>query len=326
MRISKYAYIYDLIFYRMKKIKIAILDDYQEVAFTMADWSNIRSIADVTVYKEHLFEETDLIERLHPFEIICVMRERTPLTHSLLAHLPNLKLIASTGSRNASIDMEAAEKLGITVKHTGYMSTGAIEMTWAMLMAMARHIPTEANAFKNGEWQSTVGTDLAGKTIGLIGLGSIGVKIAAIAKVFDMKVIAWSQNLTVEKAAEHGVQYVSKEALFRESDFVSVHLVLSKRSTGIVAAEDLALMKPSAYFINTSRAPLVDQDALIEVLTNKRIAGAAVDVFDIEPLPADHPFRTMDNLLGTSHIGFVTEDTYRVFYRDTVKTIEEWLS
>lgn len=309
----------------MEKIKIAILDDYQNVALTLADWSVVASTADITVFNDHLSEEDQITERLQPFEIICVMRERTPLQEKLLASLPNLKLIVSTGARNASIDLKAAEKLGIKVANTGYTSTGAIEMTWALLMALARHIPKESVEFRNGGWQTTIGTELAGKTIGIVGLGGIGKKIAAIAKVFDMNVIAWSQNLTDEKAAEQGAKYVSKETLFRESDFITVHLVLSERSKGIVDAEDLALMKPSAYFINTSRGPLVSEKALIDVLTHKSIAGAAVDVFDVEPLPTDHPFRKLDNLLATSHIGFVTEDTYRIFYGDTVKVIEDWL-
>ncbi|WP_158797530.1 D-2-hydroxyacid dehydrogenase family protein [Pedobacter sp. L105] len=309
----------------MKKIKIAILDDYQNAALTLADWSVVEAAADITVFNDHLSEEEEIAKRLQPFEIICVMRERTPLQESLLAKLPNVKLIVSTGSRNASIDLKATEKLGIKVANTGYMSTGAIEMTWAVLMAMARHIPKETSTFKSGGWQTTIGTDLAGKTIGIVGLGGIGKKIAEIAKVFDMNVIAWSQNLTPEKAAEQGARYVSKEALFQESDFITIHLVLSDRSRGIVSTKELTLMKPSAYFINTSRGPLVDEQALIEVLTNKSIAGAALDVFDTEPLPADHPFRKLDNLLATSHIGFVTEDTYRVFYGDTVKTIEDWL-
>jgi len=309
----------------MEKIKIAILDDYQNVALTLADWSVVASTADITVFNDHLFEEDQITERLQPFEIICVMRERTPLQEKLLASLPNLKLIVSTGARNASIDLKAAEKLGIKVANTGYTSTGAIEMTWALLMALARHIPKESVEFRNGGWQTTIGTELAGKTIGIVGLGGIGKKIAAIAKAFDMNVIAWSQNLTDEKAAEQGAKYVSKETLFRESDFITVHLVLSERSKGIVDAEDLALMKPSAYFINTSRGPLVSEKALIDVLTHKSIAGAAVDVFDVEPLPTDHPFRKLDNLLATSHIGFVTDNTYRTFYGDTVKVIEDWL-
>ncbi len=308
----------------MKKTKIAILDDYQNVALSLADWDAVAAIAEITVFNDHLSDEGQLINRLKPFDIICVMRERTPMHRDLMAALPDLKLIVSTGSRNAAIDTKAADELGIGVRHTGYVSTGAIELTWTLLMALSRHIPEENTVFRKGGWQTTVGTDLAGKTIGIIGLGNIGRKIAVIAKAFDMRVIAWSENLTVEKAAEYGAEYVSKDALFRESDFITVHLILSKRSAGIVDAEDFALMKPTAYFINTSRGPLVNEKALIDVLTAKRISGAALDVFETEPLPSDHPFRILDNVLATPHIGFVTEDTYRLFFGDTVKHILEW--
>ena len=252
------------------------------------------------------------------------MRDRTPLTRNILSQLPNLKLIVSTGMRNASIDVKAVEELGITLKYTRYVENGAPEITWALLMAIARHIPQESSNFKNG-WQTTIGTDFKGKTIGILGLGRVGSKIAAYAKAFDMNVIAWSQNLTEEKANQAGAQLVSKETLFKEADFVTVHLVLSDRTRGIIGKEELQLMKPSAYFINTSRGPLVSEQVLIEALQQKKIAGAAIDVYDTEPLPLDHPFRKMDNVLGTSHIGYVTENTYKVFYTDTVKAVEDWM-
>ena len=306
------------------KPKIAVLDDYQQVAFAMADWTAIKQEADVTVFTDHIAEEDKIIERLKPFDAICVMRERTPLTRSILSQLPNLKLIVSTGTRNASIDTKAVEELGIMLKHTGYISTGASELTWALLMAFARHIPQEVNNFKAGGWQQTVGIDLSGKTIGIIGLGRLGEKMAHYAKAFDMKVIAWSQNLTVEKAEAAGAKLVSKEELFKQADIVTMHLVLSDRSSGIVGKAEFDLMKPTAYFINTSRGPLVDEQALIETLQQKKIADAAIDVFDVEPLPADHPLRKLDNLLATSHIGYVTENTYRLFYGDTVAILNEW--
>jgi phosphoglycerate dehydrogenase-like enzyme len=309
----------------MYKFKIAVLDDYQNVALTLADWTILGENTSITVFNDHLSDEENIIERLKPFDIVCVMRERTPLSRDILTRLTNLKLIVSTGERNASIDLKAAEELDITVKNTRYVSTGATELTWALLMAIARKIPEESLQFKSGGWQTTVGTDLAGKTLGIVGLGRIGQKMAAIGNVFDMKVIAWSENLDEQKAAEHGAAYVSKETLFRESDFITLHLVLSKRSKGIVDKEELNLMKPSAYLINTSRGPLVNEEALIDTLVHKRIAGAAIDVFDTEPLPVEHPFRKLDNMLGTPHIGFVTENTYKLFYQDTVEEISKWL-
>jgi phosphoglycerate dehydrogenase-like enzyme len=308
-----------------QKVKIAVLDDYQQVALTMADWS-LMDRADVTVFHDHQTDQGAILERLLPFTVICVMRERTPLNKELLSKLPNLKLIVSTGRRNASIDTQGAEALGIEIKNTGYLMSGAPELTWALIMAAARHITREYANFFSGHWQTTIGTDLRGKTIGIVGLGNIGQKIAAYARAFDMNVIAWSQNLTSEKAHAAGALLVSKESLFRESDFVTVHLVLSERTRGIIQAADLKLMKPTAYLINTSRGPLIDESSLIEILQHHKIAGAALDVFDTEPLPAGHPFRKMDNLLATPHIGYVTEETFRLFYRDTVKIIGEWIS
>jgi phosphoglycerate dehydrogenase-like enzyme len=307
-------------------VKIAVLDDYQQVAFKFADWSAIKAKAEVKVFTDHTADEKTVVERLEPFNVVCVMRERTPLNRNILSQLPNLKLIVTTGMRNASIDIKAVEEFGITLKYTGYLESGAPEMTWALIMAIARHIPQESNNFKSGGWQTTIGGDFKGKTMGILGMGRVGSKIAAYAKAFDMNVIAWSPNLTAEKAAESGAQLVSKEELFKQADFVSIHMVLSDRSRGIVGKEDLSLMKPTAYFINTSRGPLVDEAALIETLQQHKIAGAAIDVFNTEPLPTDHPFRKMDNLLATSHVGYVTENTYKLFYTDTVKAVEEWLA
>jgi phosphoglycerate dehydrogenase-like enzyme len=306
------------------RVKIAILDDYQRVALSMADWSVLEGKAEITVFSDHLADESAVIERLKSFDIVCVMRERTPLTGSVLRSLPELKLIVSTGMRNASIDLKAAEERGIVVAHTGYLTTGAPELTWALLMAIARRVVPENAAVLSGGWQSGVGTDLSGKTIGIVGLGRIGSKIAQYARAFDMPVIAWSENLTPEKAESCGAEWVPKEELFRRADFVTVHLVLSPRSRGIIGARELALMKPSAYFINTSRGPLADEPALIRMLEDRKIAGAALDVFDTEPLGADHPFRTLDNVLTTPHIGYVTHDTYKLFYEDTVRAIVQF--
>jgi phosphoglycerate dehydrogenase-like enzyme len=309
---------------KMNKFKIAILDDYQDIALSSADWTGLKEKNDIAVFNDHLFEEDEIISRLYPFDVISVMRERTPLTRSLLSQLPNLKLIISTGLRNASIDLDAVEEFRIELQHTGYVTSGAPELTWALLMAIARNIPAENQNVKQGGWQTTIGSDLKGKTLALLGLGNIGQKLAMIGKVFDMHVIAWSENLTEEKAAAFGVKYVSKETLFKEADFLTVLLVLSARSRHIVDMADLQLMKPTAYLINTSRGPLVNEAALISVLENKQIGGAALDVFETEPLPADHPFRKLDNVLATPHIGFVTEHTYEVFFRDIVKILHDW--
>jgi phosphoglycerate dehydrogenase-like enzyme len=309
-----------------KSVQIAILDDYQGVALQSADWSPLTAKAQITVFRDHLVNPAALVERLKPFDVLCVMRERTPLTRAILEQLPQLKLIASTGSRNASIDLAAANERGITVCNTGYSSHGAVEMTWALILALLRNIPAEFASVQSGQWQMSVGGDLDGKTIGLVGLGNIGAKIAMIAHAFGMKIVAWSQNLTRESAEKHGAILVSKDELFRTADIVTVHLVLGPRTKGIVGAAELGLMKPTAYLINTSRGPLVDEGALIKALENRAIAGAALDVYEIEPLPASHPFRSLDRLLATPHIGFVTEETYKIFYRDTVENVVAWLN
>lgn len=309
-----------------KPYKVAILDDYQQVALSMADWSPLNNLVEITVFKDHVFEENALVDRLNDFTIICVMRERTPLTESIFKRLPNLQLVVSTGKRNASINVDAADANGVGVRHTGYIGSGAPELTWALLLAIAKHIPQENSNIRNGGWQQFVGADLSGKTLGIIGLGNIGKKMATIAKAFDMNVIAWSSNLTQENANEAEVKLVSKETIFKESDFITIHLVLSDRSKATVKYNDMVLMKPTAYLINTSRGPLIDENDLIKILQNKKIAGAALDVFDVEPLPDQHPFRKLPNVLATPHIGFVTNDTYRLFFNDTVTIIGEWIN
>ena len=311
---------------RNRPVKVAVLDDYQGVALGMADWFMLEKTADITVFRDHLSDPTALVERLQPFDVVCVMRERTPLLRSILEQLPNLQLIASTAPRNASIDLAAAKELGITVCGTGYTPHAAAELTWALILAIIRNVPAESASLRNGQWQISVGTDLEGKTIGVLGLGRIGARIARVAGAFGMEVIAWSQNLTGERAQQHGARLVSKQELFREADILTVHLVLSARTRGIVGAPELQLMKPGAYLINTSRGPLVNESALIATLKNRRIAGAALDVYDSEPLPESHPFRSLDNVLATPHIGFVTQETYKTFYRETVENIAAWLS
>jgi len=306
-------------------MKIAILDDYQNVALRLADWSAVRRHAEITVFNDHLADAAAVVERLRPFDAICVMRERTPLTREILQQLPNLKLIASTGPRNASIDSQAATDLGIAITATGYDSTPTIEFTWSLILASMRGIDREAASLKAGGWQIGLGSNLRGKTLAVVGLGNVGKEIARIGLAFGMKVIAWSQNLTEETASAAGATLVDKPTLFREADVVTVHLVLSGRTKGLIGRSEFTLMKPTARLINTSRGPIVDEAALIEALQAHRIAGAAVDVFDVEPLPPDHPFRRLQNLLATPHIGYVTEDLYRTFYGDAADNIAKWL-
>lgn len=307
------------------KWSVAVLDDYQGVALELADWSPVLSRARVDVYNDHLADPDAVVERLAPYDVLCVMRERTPLRRDIIERLPRLKLIASTGPRNASIDNAAAKERGISVLHTSYTSTPTIELTWALILAGARHVISESASLRAGGWQRSVGEDMARKTLGVIGLGNIGSQVAKVGLAFGMQVIAWSQNLTAEAAAAAGARLVPKEELLRTADVVSIHLVLSGRTTGLIGAAELALMKPSARLVNTSRGPIVVEAALIDALANHRIAGAALDVFDTEPLPAQHPYRRLDNLLATPHIGYVSRGLYERFYRDSVANIAAWL-
>jgi phosphoglycerate dehydrogenase-like enzyme len=306
-------------------MQVAILDDYQNVALRLVDWSAVRRQAEITVFNDHLADPSAVVERLRPFDVVCVMRERTPLTREVLQQLPNLKLIASTGPRNASINTQTAADLGIAVTATGYDATPTIEFTWSLILASMRRIDREAASLKAGGWQTGLGSNLRGKSLGVVGLGNIGREVARIGLAFGMKVIAWSQNLTEEKASAAGATLVDKQTLFREADIVTVHLVLSSRTRGLIGAAEFDLMKPTAKLVNTSRGPIVDEAALIEALQTHRIGAAAIDVFDIEPLPADHPFRKLDNVLATPHIGYVTEDLYRTFYGDAAANIARWL-
>lgn len=306
-------------------IRIAILDDYQKVALDVADWSALQDRAEITVFSDHVAQAEQIVERLKPFDVLCVMRERTPLTRAIIERLPNLKLIASTGPANASIDTDAAAERGVKVAHTGYSSTPTIEMTWAMILALARHLPLENRSVREGGWQRTLGTQLAGKTLGLLGLGHIGSAVGVIGRAFRMNVIAWSQNLTAERAESKGVQRVDKDTLFSASDFLSIHVRLSERTRGLVGAAELARMKRTSSIVNTSRGPVVDTAALIAALTSGQIAGAAIDVYDTEPLEPTHPLRTLENVLATPHIGYVTREMYETFYGDTVRNIVDWL-
>jgi phosphoglycerate dehydrogenase-like enzyme len=306
-------------------IRIAILDDYQRVAMRSADWSPLEGRADITVFHEHEANHDALVRQLAPFEAICVMRERTPFTAELIAALPRLRLIASTGRGNASIDLDAAAARGVDVVHTNYSSTPTIEFVWAAILGLARDIAGEAASVRAGGWQIGLGMELRGKTLGVLGLGRIGSKVARIGQAFGMDVIAWSQNLAEETASALGVRRVSKQELLARSDVLTIHTRLSERTRGLIGAADLAAMKPSARLINSSRGPIVDEAALVDALRHGRLAGAAIDVFEEEPLPVDHPFRRLPNVLATPHIGYVTEEMYRTFYGDTVQNLVNWL-
>jgi phosphoglycerate dehydrogenase-like enzyme len=294
----------------------------------MVDWSILAARAEITVFHDHITDTAAVIERLLPFDVICVMRERTPLPREVierLPRLPRLKLISSTGPRNAAIDVAAAQQRGITVINTGYNATSTIELTWALILASARHLVCESWAVRSGGWQTALGEELRGKVLGILGLGNIGREVARIGHAFGMRIIAWSQNMTPEIAAASGATMVAKDELFRTADIVTIHLILSRRTRGLIGAAEFALMKPTARLINTSRGPIVDEAALVAVLQSRAIAGAALDVFDVEPLPKAHPFRLLDNVIATPHIGYVAEDLYRTFYGDVVASIASWL-
>jgi phosphoglycerate dehydrogenase-like enzyme len=310
---------------QQERFRIAVLDDYQNVALSLANWSVLDGRAMVTVFNDHLADPDAVVERLRTFDIVCVMRERTPMTRAVIERLPRLRLIASTATRNASIDLEAAEERGIQVVHTGYTSAPTIELTWALILGSARNLVAENTSLRGGGWQQSVGDDMAGRTLGVLGLGNVGGAVAQIGNAFGMKVIAWSQNLTAGRAAEVGATLVTKDELFQQADVLSIHLVLSGRTRGFVGAAELALMKPTARLVNTSRGPIVVEADLVAALKDKMIAGAAIDVFDQEPLPLEHPFRSLPNLLATPHVGYVSHGLYERFYQDTVVNISRWM-
>lgn len=307
--------------------RCAILDDYQNVALTLADWSRLKDRVAVDVFTAPFADQASAIAALQGFDIVCMMRERTPFPRSTLEALPGLKLLLTSGMRNAAIDLEAATARGITVCGTGAAGDSTAELTIALMLELARRVGTEHARMQAGEaWQSTLGTALAGKTLGLLGLGKLGGRVAAIAGAIGMPLIAWSQNLTPERCAEVGATLVSREELLGRADVVSIHLQLSSRTRGLVGAAELALMKPNAWLVNTSRGPIVDEPALVAALRERRIAGAGLDVFDVEPLPRDHPLRGLDNAVITPHLGYVTQENYRVFYGQMVEDIEAWLA
>jgi len=305
-------------------LKIAVIDDWQQVASDVVDWSPLQGIGELTFIHDYPADTATLSQRLADFEVICVMRERTRFDAALLRSLPRLKLLLTGGIRNAAIDLATASSLGIQVCGTDSYKHAAPELTWALIMAHTRNLLVEATSLRNGGWQQGLGGDLHGKTLGILGLGSIGQRVAQFGQVFGMRVIAWSQNLTPERASKAGVTYVSKQQLFEQADVLSVHLVLSERSRGLVDAQALGWMKPTALLVNTARGPIVDETALIAALQQGQLGGAALDVFDPEPLPADHPLRRLPTVLATPHLGYVSRNNYRQFYGQMIDDLLAW--
>jgi phosphoglycerate dehydrogenase-like enzyme len=306
-------------------VRVAVLDDYQGVAREMADWSVLPPGTEVQVFRDHLADEAAVAGRLRDFPVVVAMRERTPFPRSLLERLPALRLLVTTGMRNASIDLPAATERGVLVCGTGGVGGSTAELTWGLILALLRHIPREDAATRGGAWQVSLGTDLAGKTLGVLGLGRLGTRVAAVGRAFEMEVIAWSQNLTAERAASAGATLVPRDDLLRRADVVTIHLQLSDRTRGLLGAPQLALLKPTATLINTSRGPIVDEEALVDALRRGGIAGAGLDVYDQEPLPPGHPFLSLPNTVLTPHLGYVTAGGYRVFYGDAVEDIGAFL-
>jgi phosphoglycerate dehydrogenase-like enzyme len=306
-------------------MRVAVLDDYQGVALQSADWRSLHPAAQIEVLTEHIGDPDELARRLHVFEAVVLMRERTAFPRALIERLPNLRLIVTAGHRNAAIDVEAATARRIQVCGTDTLGYPTAELAWGLIIGLFRQIPRENAAIRQGLWQTTLGRGLKDKTLGILGLGRLGRQVAAVGRVFGMNVVAWSQNLTAAQAAEHGATYVEKAALFEQADVVSVHLVLSDRTRGLVGAAEFARMKPTAYFVNTSRGPIVDQAALVEALKAGRIAGAGIDVFDREPVARDHPLLALDNVILTPHLGYATEEGYRLIYTQAVEDIRGFL-
>ena len=306
--------------------RVAVLDDYQQAAQQMTDWSVLPAGVEVQIFQDHLKDQDAVLERLKDFDIVMAMRERTPFPRSLLEQLPTLKLLTTTGMRNAAIDMQAATDCGVLVCGTGGVLYPTAELSWGLILSLLRHIPREDQATRAGQWQVSMGLGLSGKTLGLMGLGRLGAQVAKVGLAFQMDVIAWSRNLTPERTDECGATLVSKDELLARADILSIHLVLSKRSRGLLGSHELGQMKPTAYLINTSRGPIVDETALIAALQKRTIAGAGLDVFDEEPLPLDHPLRNLDNTVITPHIGYVTTETYKIFFDETLENIQAFLN
>jgi phosphoglycerate dehydrogenase-like enzyme len=305
--------------------RIAILDDYQDAARRLADWARLPAGAELTVFRDHLADLHAVAARLADFDVVVAMRERTPFSRALLERLPRLRLLVTTGMRNAAIDLQAAVDRGVVVCGTGGLPYPTAELAWGLVLSLMRCIPREDRATREGRWQETVGLGLNGKTLGVLGLGTLGSRVARFGRAFEMEVLAWSQNLTAERAAELGAVRVEKDDLLARSDVVSIHLVLSERTRGLIGARELGLMKRTAYLVNTSRGPIVDETALVRALREGTIAGAGLDVYDEEPLPLDHPLRGLPSTVITPHLGYVTEETYRIFYGQALEDILAFL-
>jgi phosphoglycerate dehydrogenase-like enzyme len=306
--------------------RIAILDDYQGIALDCADWKSLPADVAIETFTEHLGGEAAVAAALAGFDVVVAMRERTPFPASLLERLPDLRLLVTTGMRNLAIDMEAARGQGVTVCGTAMLGHSAAEHAWALILALTKRIPLEDRTMHAGGWQASLVDGLKGNTLGIVGLGRLGAQVAQVGTAFGMRVVAWSANLTAERAAECGAELVDKETLFRDSDIITVHMVLSERSRGLVGTPEFALMKPTVFLVNTSRGPIVDEAALIEALMGETIAGAGIDVFDVEPLPKDHPLRGFDNAVLTGHTGYVMRENYLTAYGDTVENIAAWIA
>ncbi|MYF68898.1 MAG: D-2-hydroxyacid dehydrogenase family protein [Proteobacteria bacterium] len=305
--------------------RLAIIDDYQNVALAMTDWSPLADDVSISVFNDHLEDENALVERLRDFEIICVMRERTPFPESLLKRLPNLEHLFTPGMVNASIDVAAARRQGVVVSGSPILPHPTAELTWGLIVALARRITAEQRALQSGNWQTTLGEGLYGKTLGIIGLGRLGSQVARVGHTFGMTVIAWSPNLTPERCAGTPAEFAEKEELLTRSDVVTIHMRLADSTRALISRREFELMKCSACLINTSRGPIVDERALVEALEAGAIGGAGLDVFDVEPLPLDHPLRRTPNTVITPHVGFVTVENYRIFFRTAVENIRAWL-
>jgi D-3-phosphoglycerate dehydrogenase len=306
-------------------MRVAILDDYQNCTLSMADWSPVEKDCEITVFNDHLSDEDEIAARLADFEIVCAMRERTRFGKSQLAKLPKLKLLISSGMRNRSFDVAAAAERGIVCCGTPSVGAPTTDIAWGLIIGLLRNIPKEDAAVRRGEWQSTVGPGLHGKTLGIAGLGKLGSKMATIGKAFDMDVIAWSQNLTQARCDEFGVGLVTKEELMKRSDVITIHLILSDRTRGAIGRDELALMKPGAILVNTSRGPIVDEAALVDALERRAIRGAGLDVYGTEPLPADSPFRRLENTVVTPHLGYVEDSNYRAYFNGYIAAIRGFL-
>jgi phosphoglycerate dehydrogenase-like enzyme len=302
--------------------RVAVLDDYQDVARTIVDWP---AGLEVVAFTDHVADADALVDRLQGFDVVVAMRERTAFPLAVLERLPDLRLLVTTGVRNAAIDVGAAHELGVVVSGTWGIVSNTAELTWALILAVVRRLPAEVGAVRSGGWQQSLGADLHGRTLGLLGLGNIGTLVARVGGAFGMRVVAWSENLTEERAAERGATRVGKDELFRTADVVSIHLVLSERTRHLVGAHELGLMKPTAVLVNTSRGPIIHDAALVDALERGAIAGAGLDAFGEEPLPLDHPYRRLPNVVATPHIGYVTEDCYRIFYDHIVEDITAFL-